>query len=42
MPLRESFSFDARYALCIIEDNPEPFSMDTYTMGRVVIEAFSM
>ena len=41
VPLRESFSFDARYALCIIEDNPEPFSMDTYTMGRVVIEAHS-
>jgi hypothetical protein len=37
VPLRESFSFDARYAQCIIEDNPEPFSMDTYSMGKVVI-----
>jgi hypothetical protein len=41
VPLRESFSFDARYAQCIIEDNPEPFSMDTYSMGKVVIEAHS-
>jgi hypothetical protein len=41
VPLRESFSFDARYAQCIIEDNPEPFAMDTYTMDRVVIEAHS-
>ena len=39
VPLRESFMFDARYAQCIIEDNPEPFSMETYTMGKVVIDA---
>ena len=41
VPLRESFSFDARYAQCIIEDNPEAFSMDTYSMGKVVIEPHS-
>lgn len=41
VPLRESFSFDAHYAQCIIEDNPAPFAMDTYEMGRVVIEAHS-
>ncbi len=41
VPLRESFSFDAHYAQCIIEDNPAPFSMDTYSMGTVVIEAHS-
>jgi hypothetical protein len=41
VPLRESFTFDANYAQCIIEDNPEPFSMETYTMGRVVIERHS-
>jgi hypothetical protein len=41
VPLRESFSFDARYAQCIIEDNPEPFAMDTFAMERVVIEAHS-
>jgi hypothetical protein len=39
--LRESFMFDARYAQCIIEDNPEAFSMETYSMGKVVIDAHS-
>ncbi|MDP8921988.1 MAG: hypothetical protein M3O34_03830 [Chloroflexota bacterium] len=39
VPLRESFSFDAHYAQCIIEDNPAAFAMDTHAMGRVVIEA---
>jgi len=41
VPLRESFTFDAHYAQCIIEDNPEPFSMETYAMGKVVIDAHS-
>jgi hypothetical protein len=41
VPLRESFTFDAHYAQCIIEDNPAAFSMDTYTMGKVVISAHS-
>jgi hypothetical protein len=41
VPLRESFSFDAYYAQCIIEDNPAPFSMDTYSMGKAIIEAHS-
>ncbi len=41
VPLRESFSFDPHYAQCIIEDNPAPFSMDTYSMGKAVIEAHS-
>jgi hypothetical protein len=41
VPLRESFTFDAHYAQCIIEDNPEAFSMDTYTMGKVVIDQHS-
>ena len=39
VPLRESFSFDAHYAQCIIEDNPAAFAMDTYEMGEVVVEA---
>ena len=39
--LRESFSFDAHYAQCIIEDNPADVAMDTFAMGRVVIEAHS-
>jgi hypothetical protein len=38
VPLRESFTFDAHYAQCIIEDNLDAFSMDTYSMGKVVIE----
>ena len=38
VPLREAFSFDAHYAQCIIEDNPERFAMDTFAMERVVIE----
>ena len=41
VPLRESFTFDAHYAQCIIEDNPEPFSIETYSMGKVVIDAHS-
>ncbi len=41
VPLRESFSFDAHYAQCIIEDNSAAFAMDTYSMGKVVIEAHS-
>jgi hypothetical protein len=41
VPLRESFTFDAHYAQCIIEDNPEPFSMETYAMGKVIIDAHS-
>src|SRR5215212_8693742 len=41
VPLRESFNFDAHYAQCIIEDNPEPFSMDTFSMGKVIIDAHS-
>jgi hypothetical protein len=39
VPLRESFSFDAHYAQCIVEDNPAAFAMDTFSLGRVVIEA---
>src|SRR5215203_279225 len=41
VPLRESFMFDAHYAQCIIEDNPEPFSMETYSVGKVIIDAHS-
>jgi hypothetical protein len=38
VPLREPFSFDAHYAQCVVEDNPTRFAMDTFEMGRVVIE----
>jgi hypothetical protein len=37
VPLRESFSFDAHYAQCIIEDNPAAFTLDTFAMGTVTI-----
>src|SRR5260370_20833561 len=36
--LRESFSFDAHYAQCIVEDNGAAFEMDTHELGRVVIK----
>lgn len=39
VPMRESFAFDPIYAQCIVEDNAERFAMDTYEMGRMVIEA---
>jgi hypothetical protein len=38
VPLRESFSFDAHYAQCIVEDNGAAFAMDTHELGRVVIK----
>jgi hypothetical protein len=38
VPLREPFAFDTHYAQCVVEDNPARFAMDTYEMGRVVIE----
>ncbi len=38
VPMRESFAFDPYYAQCIVEDNAAAFAMDTYEMGRVVIE----
>jgi hypothetical protein len=36
--LREPFAFDPHYAQCVVEDNPDRFAMDTFEMGRVVIE----
>lgn len=39
VPLRELFSFDAHYAQCVIEDNPAAFAIDTFEMGKVVVEA---
>ena len=38
VPLREPFAFDTHYAQCVVEDNPDRFAMDTFEMGRVVIE----
>src|SRR5436190_5018652 len=41
VPMRESFAFDPSYAQCIVEDNPEAFAMDTFGMGRVVVQPHS-
>jgi hypothetical protein len=38
VPLRELFGFDSFYAQCVIEDNADPFAMDTFEMGKVVVE----
>ena len=38
VPMRESFAFDATYAQCIVEDNAKRFAMDTFGLGRVIIE----
>jgi hypothetical protein len=38
VPMRESFMFDAHYAQCVVEDVAERFAMDTFGLGRVVIE----
>lgn len=38
VPLRELFGFDSYYAQCVIEDNSASFAMDTFEMGRVVVE----
>ncbi|HET7094500.1 MAG TPA: hypothetical protein VFI22_13500 [Thermomicrobiales bacterium] len=38
IPMRASFSFDAHYAQCAVEDVAQRFAMDTFGMGRVVIE----
>jgi hypothetical protein len=38
VPLRELFGFDSYYAQCVIEDNAERFAMDTFEMGKVVVE----
>ena len=34
VPLRESFTFDAHYAQCIIEDNPRPSPWRRYEHGQ--------
>ena len=39
VPLPEVFSFDRNHALCRVDSNPEPFKMQTFDMGEVVVEA---
>lgn len=38
IPLKELFYFDLQHAFCRVDNNPEAFAMDTYSMGRVVVE----
>ena len=38
VPMRELFAFDPLYAQCIVEDNAQRFAMETFAMGRVVVE----
>ncbi len=44
IPLEEVFYFDRNLAFCRVDNNPQSFAMDTYRMGKVVIDAnsFSM
>lgn len=44
IPLEEVFYFDRNLAFCRVDNNPLSFAMDTYKMGKVVIDAnsFSM
>lgn len=39
VPMHEVFSFDRNHAICRVDTNPEPFKMQTFEMGEVVIEA---
>lgn len=36
--LHEIFSFDRSHAFCRVDTNPDAFAMETYAMGRVVVE----
>jgi hypothetical protein len=38
VPVHEVFSFDRTHAFCRVDTNPEAFAMDTYGMGRAVVE----
>ncbi len=44
IPLEEVWHFDRNLAFCRVDNNPEAFAMDTYKMGKVVVDAnsFSM
>lgn len=39
VPLEEVFSFDRSHAFCRVDNNPQAFTMATYQMGDVKIEA---
>jgi hypothetical protein len=44
VPLEEIWYFDRNFAFCRIDNNPQAFAMDTFKMGKVIIDAnsFSM
>lgn len=44
IPLEEVWYFDRNLAFCRVDNNPQAFAMDTYKMGKVVVDAnsFSM
>lgn len=41
IPLEEVWHFDLDRAFCRVDNNPQAFAMDTYKMGRVVVDADS-
>ncbi len=41
VPLEELFYFDLNHAFCRVDNNPQSFAMDTYSMGHVTVEANS-
>jgi hypothetical protein len=41
IPMEEVWHFDLDRAFCRVDNNPQAFAMDTYKMGRVVVDANS-
>jgi len=41
IPLEEIFYFDLNRAFCRVDNNPQAFAMDTYSRGRVTVDANS-
>lgn len=41
VPLEELFYFDLNNAFCRVDNNPQSFAMDTYSMGHVTVDANS-
>ncbi len=38
VPLEELFYFDLQRAFCRVDNNPQAFAMDTFSMGRVTVQ----
>ncbi len=41
VPMDEVFSFDSNYAMCRVDNNRLAFAMQTYSMGKVTVDANS-